>query len=194
MPRKITMISGDSHLDFSPERWTHRVPQKWRDRAPRQIKLRPSAVNLLAGSACTLDRLRGFALGGAAGLPLGGDRGFVGLAGADVGLDLLELAAQIADSIDATGQLLGLRGRGLDLGGQRLDARDKIREGAGGAVGQRRADPALLGDRWGNCGAAKMRGMGVGGDRSARRRPADKFPYPQRLLAHKHSPDAVLLS
>jgi len=39
MPRKVTMISGDSHLDFSPERWTHRVPEKWRDRAPRRIKL-----------------------------------------------------------------------------------------------------------------------------------------------------------
>ena len=39
MPRKVQIISGDSHLDFSPERWTHRVPEKWRDRAPRRIKL-----------------------------------------------------------------------------------------------------------------------------------------------------------
>ncbi|HUR70910.1 MAG TPA: hypothetical protein VMZ02_02920, partial [Candidatus Limnocylindrales bacterium] len=39
MPRKVTMISGDSHLDFSPERWTHHVPEKWRERAPRRIKL-----------------------------------------------------------------------------------------------------------------------------------------------------------
>jgi predicted TIM-barrel fold metal-dependent hydrolase len=39
MPRKVQMVSGDSHLDFPPERWTHRVPAKWRDRAPRRIKL-----------------------------------------------------------------------------------------------------------------------------------------------------------
>src|SRR6187455_2191360 len=39
MPRRVTMISGDSHLDFSPERWTHHVPEKWRERAPRRIKL-----------------------------------------------------------------------------------------------------------------------------------------------------------
>ena len=39
MPRKIQMMSGDSHLDFSPERWVHRVPAKWRERAPRRIKL-----------------------------------------------------------------------------------------------------------------------------------------------------------
>ena len=39
MARKIQMMSGDSHLDFPPERWVHRVPGKWRDRAPRRIKL-----------------------------------------------------------------------------------------------------------------------------------------------------------
>jgi predicted TIM-barrel fold metal-dependent hydrolase len=39
MARKVQMISGDSHLDFPPERWTQRVPAKWRDRAPRRIKL-----------------------------------------------------------------------------------------------------------------------------------------------------------
>ena len=39
MARKVQMVSGDSHLDFPPERWTHRVPAKWRDRAPRRIKL-----------------------------------------------------------------------------------------------------------------------------------------------------------
>jgi len=45
MPRKVTMISGDSHLDFSPERWTHRVPEKWRDAraAPDQIGQRDDA-------------------------------------------------------------------------------------------------------------------------------------------------------
>ncbi len=39
MARQYTMISGDSHLDIVPERWTHRVPERWRDRAPRLIKL-----------------------------------------------------------------------------------------------------------------------------------------------------------
>src|ERR1700746_1465503 len=39
MARKIRVMSGDSHLDFPPERWVHRVPGKWRDRAPRRIKL-----------------------------------------------------------------------------------------------------------------------------------------------------------
>jgi len=39
MARKVQMVSGDSHLDFPPERWTQRVPAKWRDRAPRRIKL-----------------------------------------------------------------------------------------------------------------------------------------------------------
>ncbi len=39
MARKIKMISGDSHLDIPPERWTHRVPARWQERAPRLIKL-----------------------------------------------------------------------------------------------------------------------------------------------------------
>lgn len=39
MRRRYQAISGDSHLDFPPERWTHRVPERWRDRAPRRIKL-----------------------------------------------------------------------------------------------------------------------------------------------------------
>jgi len=37
MARKIQMVSGDSHLDFPPERWTHRVPARWKERAPRLI-------------------------------------------------------------------------------------------------------------------------------------------------------------
>lgn len=32
-------ISADSHLDFPPEMWTHRVDAKYRDRAPRRITL-----------------------------------------------------------------------------------------------------------------------------------------------------------
>lgn len=33
------VISGDSHLDLAPDRWTGRVPAKWRDRAPRRVQL-----------------------------------------------------------------------------------------------------------------------------------------------------------
>ncbi len=39
MPRRYNVISADSHLDLSPDRWTHRVPTKWRDRAPRRVRL-----------------------------------------------------------------------------------------------------------------------------------------------------------
>jgi predicted TIM-barrel fold metal-dependent hydrolase len=37
--RKYQMISGDSHLDIVPERWTPHVPARWRTRAPRLVKL-----------------------------------------------------------------------------------------------------------------------------------------------------------
>ena len=39
MGKRVQMISGDSHLDIPPERWTHRVPARWRERAPRRIKM-----------------------------------------------------------------------------------------------------------------------------------------------------------
>jgi predicted TIM-barrel fold metal-dependent hydrolase len=39
MPRQYRIISGDSHLDLPPERWTARVPARWRERAPRRVKL-----------------------------------------------------------------------------------------------------------------------------------------------------------
>ena len=39
MARKIQIISGDSHLDIPPERWTPRVPARWQERTPRLIKL-----------------------------------------------------------------------------------------------------------------------------------------------------------
>ncbi len=39
MPRYYKCISGDSHLDIRPERWTARVPKRWRDRAPRTVIL-----------------------------------------------------------------------------------------------------------------------------------------------------------
>ena len=39
MPRHYQCISGDSHLDIRPERWTPRVPKRWRERAPRTVVL-----------------------------------------------------------------------------------------------------------------------------------------------------------
>ncbi|MCH7656688.1 MAG: amidohydrolase, partial [Chloroflexi bacterium] len=36
---KFNVMSADSHLEISPERWTGRVPAKFRDRAPHLIKL-----------------------------------------------------------------------------------------------------------------------------------------------------------
>ena len=39
MASKYRLVSADSHLEISPERWTNRVPAKFRDRAPRLIKL-----------------------------------------------------------------------------------------------------------------------------------------------------------
>ena len=39
MAQQYKIISGDSHLDLPPDRWTHRVPAKWRDRAPRRVQM-----------------------------------------------------------------------------------------------------------------------------------------------------------
>jgi uncharacterized protein len=39
MPRTYGLISGDSHLQIPPDRWTHRVPAKYKDLAPRRIRL-----------------------------------------------------------------------------------------------------------------------------------------------------------
>lgn len=39
MARHYRCISGDSHLDIRPERWTPRVPQRWRERVPRTVIL-----------------------------------------------------------------------------------------------------------------------------------------------------------
>lgn len=39
MARRYQMVSGDSHLDFVPERWLAHVPAQWRDRAPRTVTL-----------------------------------------------------------------------------------------------------------------------------------------------------------
>lgn len=35
MAREYLVISGDSHLEVPPDRWTHRLPSKYRDSAPR---------------------------------------------------------------------------------------------------------------------------------------------------------------
>jgi len=37
--RPYRLISADSHLEISPDRWTPRVPTAYRDRAPRLVKL-----------------------------------------------------------------------------------------------------------------------------------------------------------
>lgn len=39
MPTTYRLISGDSHLQITPDRWTHRVPARYRDLAPRRIRL-----------------------------------------------------------------------------------------------------------------------------------------------------------
>lgn len=39
MARRYNVISGDSHLEISPARWTDRVPTEWRERAPKLVKL-----------------------------------------------------------------------------------------------------------------------------------------------------------
>jgi predicted TIM-barrel fold metal-dependent hydrolase len=39
MARQYRLISADTHLEISPDRWTPRVPRAHRDRAPRLVKL-----------------------------------------------------------------------------------------------------------------------------------------------------------
>lgn len=39
MAREYKVISGDSHMELAPERWTPRVPAKYRDVAPKTVKL-----------------------------------------------------------------------------------------------------------------------------------------------------------
>src|SRR4051794_11978862 len=43
MARKYGVVSADSHLDLSPDRWRHRIPAKWRDHAPKVITLASGA-------------------------------------------------------------------------------------------------------------------------------------------------------
>lgn len=39
MAHRYRVISADSHLEISPDRWTGRIPARYRDRAPRLVKL-----------------------------------------------------------------------------------------------------------------------------------------------------------
>jgi predicted TIM-barrel fold metal-dependent hydrolase len=39
MARNYRVVSGDSHLEIAPSRWTNRVPTKHRDHAPRLVEL-----------------------------------------------------------------------------------------------------------------------------------------------------------
>jgi predicted TIM-barrel fold metal-dependent hydrolase len=46
--RQYRLISADSHLEISPDRWTPRVPKKYRDRAPRLVKLASGGDGVLS--------------------------------------------------------------------------------------------------------------------------------------------------
>ena len=39
MGKRYQVISADSHLEVSTDRWIHRVPQEYRERAPRRLRL-----------------------------------------------------------------------------------------------------------------------------------------------------------
>jgi len=54
------IVSADSHLDLSPERWTQRVPAKWRDLAPKVVKLESGAEAFLmpGGKPAVIDYLQ----------------------------------------------------------------------------------------------------------------------------------------
>jgi predicted TIM-barrel fold metal-dependent hydrolase len=51
MAGKYRVISADSHLELSPNVWTHWVPVKWRDQAPRLIKLANGRDAVVLGDA-----------------------------------------------------------------------------------------------------------------------------------------------
>src|SRR5687768_2298372 len=48
MARQYRLISADSHLEISPDRWTNRVPIAHRDRAPRLVKLASGGDGVLS--------------------------------------------------------------------------------------------------------------------------------------------------
>lgn len=47
MAREYKIISGDTHMEVAPERWTVRVPERYRDRAPRRVRLSNGADGML---------------------------------------------------------------------------------------------------------------------------------------------------
>jgi predicted TIM-barrel fold metal-dependent hydrolase len=50
MARRYRIISADSHLDLSPERWRAHVPAKWRDQAPRVVRLETGEDAIVIGT------------------------------------------------------------------------------------------------------------------------------------------------
>ena len=50
MARRYKIISADSHLDLSPERWRAHVPAKWRDQAPRVVRLETGEDAIVIGT------------------------------------------------------------------------------------------------------------------------------------------------
>jgi len=49
MAREYNIISADSHLDLSPERWRERVPTRFRDQAPRVVRLETGEDAIVIG-------------------------------------------------------------------------------------------------------------------------------------------------
>ena len=49
MAKMFQRVSGDSHLEISPERWTPRVPDKYREFAPQLVKLPAGGDGLALG-------------------------------------------------------------------------------------------------------------------------------------------------
>ncbi len=56
MARQYKIISGDSHLDIRPERWTARVPKRWRERAPRTVILANGNEGILVENRPPFDK------------------------------------------------------------------------------------------------------------------------------------------
>jgi len=45
--REYRIVSGDTHMEVPPERWTVRVPERYRDRAPRTVRVADGADGFL---------------------------------------------------------------------------------------------------------------------------------------------------
>jgi predicted TIM-barrel fold metal-dependent hydrolase len=63
MAREYRLISGDSHLELCPDRWTPRVPAPYRERAPRRIRL-PNGGDGVVLENRPLHRIQASRLGG----------------------------------------------------------------------------------------------------------------------------------